>query len=87
MAVRIRWNRSAFEAIRRGPKIDQELKHQADNIAKKANSSAIDSAKGGYIAVTGHGKTRDRAAVLTGTQAAKEDNAKNHTLLKALGSG
>ena len=53
---------------------------RAEAIAKQAGD--------GYIVLepTQHPK-RDRAAVLTGTREARRDNARNMTLVKALGAG
>lgn len=77
----IRWNFRAFEALRRDPKVSDELKKHADRIAANAGGE-----EQGYIAVTGHGRTRNRAAVLTATMEAIRENQDENTLLRALGS-
>lgn len=77
----IRWNRSAFEALRRDPKVTAELKRHADRIAANAGGETE-----GYIAVSGHGKTRNRAAVITATAEAIRENQDENTLLRALGT-
>lgn len=79
MAARIQWNRPAFEAIRRSPGVTAELSTHADRVASAAGE--------GYLSVHGHGRTRNRAAVVTTTGDAMRDNARNNTLLRVLGSG
>lgn len=77
--AKIRWNVSAFEEIRRSPEVDAALQAQVDRI----------------ISTTGHpedyaggvepGKTRSRGYVVTKTYAGIRREAKEHTLLRALG--
>lgn len=81
MAARIRWNIPAFEQIRRDPTLAEELFEHAKAIEQRAGSDK------GYLAVRGHGRTRDRAAVLTSNLESMKDNADNNTLLRSLGSG
>ncbi|MFE3060594.1 hypothetical protein [Nocardia sp. NPDC059239] len=84
MAIRVRFNFDAFEQIRRAPGVAAFLKDRADAIAKEARDR---SGEEGYLAVTGRGRTRDRAAVVTTTWQAIRDNAEDHTLLKSLDAG
>lgn len=80
MATRIKWNLSAFEELRREPGIRRELAERAERIADAAGS--------GYVAEgPEHGRTRDRAAVVTETGDAIADNARHQTLLHSLDSG
>lgn len=80
MAVRIKWRFKAFEEIRRDPAVRRELSERADRIAEAAGP--------GYVAEgPEHGRTRDRAAVVTETAAAMVDNARNQTLLHSLDAG
>jgi len=81
MATRIRWNLKAFETLRRDPNVSAELKRQADKIAANAGGETE-----GYVAVTGRGKTRNRAAVVTATEEAIKENQDENTLLRALGT-
>lgn len=86
--VKIDWNVSAFEEIRRLPAVKAELEKHAGEIAERANGmSAANGAEesGGYLAVPGEGRTRSRAAVVTSNLAAVLDNAAHHTLLYAIG--
>ena len=87
--ARVRMNKQGFEKILRHAKVEEILRKHADEIAAYAN--ALDNHKpgepDGYIAAVKEGKSRSRGSVVTGTQAAKADNAKNNTLIKALGGG
>ncbi len=78
--ARIKWNRGAFAELRTEPAVMDELDRYAEHIANVAGD--------GYVAnmaeETG-GRVRGRASVVTATPAAIRDNAKNHTLLYALG--
>lgn len=69
----------AFEEIRRLPAVTAELFRHAEAMAADAGD--------GYLAVTGQGRTRARAAVLTATTRAKRDNARNDTLVRVAGKG
>ena len=78
--VKIKMNDAAVIALLSGSEIESVLKSHADRIAGRAGS--------GYEAELGAGgKTRSRAFVHTATTAARRDNAKNATLLRALGGG
>ncbi len=80
--ARIKWNRGAFAELRTLPAVMNELGGYADRIA----SAAGDGYEATTPAVTG-GRVRGRAAVVATTAKANRDNAKNHTLLRALGQG
>lgn len=81
--MKIKWNRPAFEQLRRLPAVEAELDRRAEQIETAARDlSGVD----GYLAVSGPGKSRSRAAVITSDVAAMRDNAANNTLLRALGS-
>lgn len=75
--MRIRWNGKAFEQIRRLPETKAELRRHANAIAQRCGK--------GYVAVSGEGRTRSRAAVLAVSHTAREDNAKNNTLVREIG--
>lgn len=77
--VRIDWNDRGFEELRRVPALKAELYKHAVGIAAEAN--AAHNAKG-YLAVTGEGKSRSRAAVVTSDGHSIASNQKHHTLEK-----
>lgn len=77
--VKIQWHNDAFEELRRLPQVEAILEAHAIEIAAEAN--AAHNAKG-YIAVTGHGKSRSRAAVVTSDGHSIASNQKHHTLEK-----
>lgn len=77
-ADRIEWNNAEFIALAKSPKVQQMLTDQAQQIARRAGD--------GYEAEAGtRGKTRGRAWARAHTAKAIRDNAKNATLLRALG--
>lgn len=76
--ARIKWRFSAFEEIRRLPRVRAALKAEADAIRSQLGS--------GYVSDVGPGATRARASVVTGNGKAIRDNSRNNSLLKALNS-
>lgn len=77
-ADRIEWNNAEFIALAKSPKVMAILTDQARQIARRAGD--------GYEAEAGtRGKTRGRAWARAHTAKAIRDNAKNATLLRALG--
>lgn len=77
--VRIRWNIGAFEEIRRSPEVEAALQEQVDRITD-ATGHPEDYAGG-----VEDGKSRSRGYVVTKTYAGIRREAKEHTLLRALG--
>ncbi len=77
--MKIKWNLPAFEEIRRLPAVRRDLEQRAEDIA--------DACGDGYVAESGEGKTRSRAAVITATPRAMRDNAKNNTIIKNVEAG
>lgn len=76
--AKIEWNDSEFIALAKSPKVVAMLTDQARQIARRAGD--------GYEAEAGtRGKTRGRAWARAHTAEAIRDNAKNATLLRALG--
>ena len=74
-----RWNLKEFEAIRRKPQMVARLSR---------TGGAIRSGCGvGYTASTIQGRTRARTNVAAYTYAAREDNARNQTLLRNMDRG
>lgn len=74
---KIVWHMNGFEELRRLPQVEAILLENAEKIADKTGMPD-------YLAVTGHGKSRSRAAVITSNAVAMQDNASNHTLEKAV---
>lgn len=80
MALKIKWNNSAFREIRLLPAVDADVQDRADRIA--------DAAGAGYEARrTDNPRNRARAAVVTTNRRAMLDNARHQTLLRSLDSG
>lgn len=78
--MKIVWNVKGFETLKRDPGVQRDIVRRANAIAKQAGD--------GYIVLEPTQRPkRDRAAILTGTRAARRDNARNMTLVKALGAG
>lgn len=80
--TRIQWNKAGFEALLRHPAVKADLFRRAEKIAEAAGGEL-----GGYVARSGEGKTRSRAAVIAATYRARRDNAANQTLLKSIDAG
>ena len=79
MATKIKFNSKAIAALLKDPAVVADLKRRAEAIAAAAGE--------GYDAVSSEPRRRARAAVVTATDAAREDNAENNTLLRALQAG
>lgn len=80
---RLLWapHNKAFAAVRTLPDVKKAVGSHAHRIANKAGPGY----KASPVEVTG-GRIRARASVAPATTEAIRDNAKNQTLLKALGS-
>lgn len=74
--VVIELNGDGVVALLKSPEIKAYCKQLADGIASRAGS--------GYEVSTYTGLTRVNASVMAATNAAKRDNMKNNTLLKAV---
>lgn len=78
--MRIDWHPAGFEQLLRHPSVQADLERRAQAIADQAGD--------GYEVRTPTRRTRRaRVAVITTTNEAKRDNARNLTLVKALGAG
>ncbi|ALA67562.1 hypothetical protein [Corynebacterium lactis] len=77
--MKIKWNREAFEQIRRAPGIVADLNARAGRIAEAAGP--------GFEPGSYEGKTRHRASVITATAKAKAQDAKHHTILRSVDAG
>lgn len=80
--VTVKLNESAFREIRTAPKVMKML----NDIAAKTAARAGDGFEARSAEVTG-GQVRGRAAVVTTTVKAMRAEARDHTLVRALGSG
>lgn len=77
--VKIRWRKGAFAELRTSPSVMAEINAAASRIGASAGSEyTVEPAE-----KTG-GRIRGRAAVIAGSHAAQRDNAKNHSLTRAL---
>ena len=88
--MRIDWNNDAFKAIRYGrhdSSLIGLLEAEGQKIVDRANASS----GGGYALGSRPGvarpQGRHRVTVITASYKAIRDNAKNNTLLRALGGG
>lgn len=82
--ARIELNEAGFEQLRRGEAIQSILDEHAEDWAKRAREL---SGRRGYQARKGHGRTRDRAAVVTTDVVSMQDEARNHTLMRTMPGG
>lgn len=69
-------SRSAVRKVLTLPSLARELRARAERGARAAGD--------GYIAVSEIGRNRARAAVVAASPHARNDNAKNHTLLRII---
>lgn len=76
---RIKWNVKAFRELRLEPGVIADLGERAERIASAAGV--------GYEPSTFEGRNRGRASVITADFAARRDNARNQSLLRALDAG
>lgn len=75
--VRIKWRLAGFRELRLEPGVQNYIDQLAADIAARAGS--------GYEVSPWQGKNRARSSVYTATYDARYDNARNQTLLRALG--
>lgn len=85
--MKIDWNVDAFYDIRRDGGVVGELDRIAADVAARANSMG----KGTYATGSQQGRKapqgRWRASVVTADYEAMRENARDHTLMRALGGG
>lgn len=75
--ARIKWRNAGFKELRLSPEALELVEGHADDVASKAGS--------GYESSAVYGQNRARASVITADFEAILDNARNNTLLRALG--
>lgn len=80
--AQIKWRREAFREIRRLPAVKADLARRAEAIA-----AACGGEDAGYVAATGEGRTRSRAAVIAAHRGAQVDNAVNNRIVRSLDAG
>ncbi|GAA2394227.1 hypothetical protein GCM10009855_37050 [Gordonia cholesterolivorans] len=84
--MRVVFNVAAFYELRRDPGVIAELESHAERICARANAMG----KGTYATGSRQGMMRPqgrwRASVVTADAKAIADNAKNHTLIRAMSS-
>lgn len=79
MAKPVRWNMKAFERVRRLPGVKADLRARADRIAEACGE--------GFVAASGEGKTRSRAAVIAASGRARRRNSTDNTILNNVDRG
>lgn len=77
--IQLKFNYPAFDAIRKSPGVQADLKKRADRIAAAAGE--------GHEVTTTIGATRARASVVTATHDARLGEAADKTLSSALDAG
>lgn len=77
--MKIRWNISAFEEIRRARGVVADIDGRAARIAAAAGD--------GFEPSSYEGKTRHRGSVITATAKAMAKNQKHNTLLRSIDAG
>lgn len=91
MANRVKLNNAGFQALRRDPGIVAEVNRQAEGIAARANSMAVEPGAV-YRALPAQASPEGTIALATtshyeeGSVEAMLDQAKHDTLLKAVGA-
>lgn len=76
---RIKWSMKGFRELRKSREVMSDLIKRGQRIEASAGA--------GYTAAPFTGRTRGRVSVMTEDQAAREDNARNNTLIRALDAG
>lgn len=87
-SVRIELNRKGVSELLKSDEVRYDLQKRASAIAAAANSPEVaEFNRDGYEARSFVGHDRAQAVVRTATRKAKESEAENHTLLRALQAG
>ena len=82
MSVKIEWNEAGFDALRQDPGVQEHMAVLGGKVARAAGGH-----RAGYeLREPTEFPNRDRVAVITATPQARADNARNMTLVKALGA-
>ncbi|WP_193510480.1 hypothetical protein [Cryobacterium sp. BB736] len=76
---KIKWSMKGFRELRKSREVMSDLIKRGDRIESAAGP--------GYVASPFTGRTRGRVSVMTEDQAAREDNARNNTLIRSLDAG
>lgn len=80
--MKIKWNIHGFEELRRSAGVEAALKAEVEKIKGRAGGASA-----GYAGDVEPGRTRSRGYVVTTTGDAIRREARDHTLLRALGGG
>lgn len=78
--MKIEWHNEGFEALRQDPEIQEDMVRRGEAIAKAAG-------EGYEVREPTQFPNRDRVAIITATNQARADNARNMTLVKSLQAG
>lgn len=79
MAFKVKLNRRGVESILKSERVQADLRARASRIAAAAGP--------GMVASVGVGRNRARAAIITGTEAARDAEARDRALTRALDAG
>lgn len=77
--TRVKLNNAGFRALRNSAAVVNDLRSRAERVRTAAGN--------GYVVEGGAGRNRARFVVITAKPSAIRDNAKNNTLIKAMGAG
>ena len=78
--MKIEWNNEGFERLRQDPGIQEDMVRRGAAVAAAAG-------EGYELREPTEFPNRDRVAIVTATNQARADNAKNMTLVMSLGAG
>lgn len=87
MAVRFKWNIPGFYQLRSEPGVVAYLETYAQQVADRANEMGQGTYAVGSVQGMKRPQGRWRTSVITADARAMANNAKNNTLIKALGGG
>lgn len=86
MTTKVKINRRALRQIARSDAVELELFRRAELIREACDPDGH-LGEDAYVAVSGKGKNRARAAVIAVSRYARYSNARHNTLLRALDRG
>ena len=85
--MKIVFNPEGFQALLQHPDIQEDLVRRGQAVAAAADKSLGDARGDGYeVREPTQFPNRDRVAIVTASNQARADNARNMTLIKSLGA-
>ena len=82
MPVKIKFHERGFEQLLRHPRLKADLLRRAERIRDAAGGE-----DDGFVARSGEGATRSRAAVIAASYRARRANAKSNVLVRSIDAG